>query len=1228
MLTQHAARSTQHAARSTQHAARSTQHAARSTQHAALAGLLCLTGIVIAPGARAVTNGSAAPSDKHVVHVSFANTKGTVTLCSGVLATPTRVVLAAHCLNGEQSGFEFIFASNDFGYLPGSPIKIRNEAQFPVGDFEGSPKVGDLASYTPTPGQPMFVPRAWETSSPMNFALPWMSDRDLAVIPLDQRVKLSSVTPAQLPFDPDGTTHACSSSFSGRFVGYGAWFWDGAQSYRTRQAATTSVFRSTSPISGHTYRAEFDLTDVIGGLLPEALGFSDAVQALLGSSEVRLIEPGDSGGPMFQGSKLCGINSAFELSPLSCNWTCSLDIPPVCGYFCQLTMEDVWTPTDTAGAVGFLQPLLTDSAGHYHGTCGPDAPAALADLDTDGDQIPDGCDPCPFVPDASYKATGVVTTGPDEDQDGVPDACDDCPTMPNPRDPLTLKQGDSDFDGVGDACDKCPHSDVRGESDFVCCDTDVDCNPGNPQAYPKMNRCVQIGTTVFNGLTLPNACAGFVGRCSWGRDFDGDLYADSCDNCRTQHNPDQADDDGDGAGNVCDNCAGLKGDLGPYPNEDHGADRNEIFAMQCLSDAQCVAKTGLADSQCSPAKLLPQPGGGVALGHRHCNKFADADGDGLGDACDSCPSVFNAKSDYGGVNNQANCNLDLEIARGEPYPYVGDACDPNPCTRTFEKASIFTSTSQDLWLTLSLQPHLLPNSVAPTKKQPASQAPFSSLYTGTPEATVGVRFCPCKVDGKLVGTVKDCELQCPLEAGEYGQSTAWLLPDIAPAPPNPGSLPASPPPGYFTPGAAFSGLVTEEPQPGLAAAPSDQLATFGTAPRLVSWDLGSTAVEGFGINVGKLGVLWTAVRDVPQMSPASPAVFRSHSNHYESNFYGKTLDLNVKGAALVACFWCQSDPCPHCATSMDIQNLLIDPTQSVVGAQGLTQSTDLTASFSSAALGALLEPDVRWLQAAERGGWLRSGMVGLVGLSPDGSAVRSALAQVAGLVQPVGRRATDDLLNAAVAEPPDSPGPAPRSDFGAALSAREHAVFVLGGKLASDGAQAGDVWRYGIESREWMRLPISGTAPRLVLAATYQPETRSLWFVDAGSGPGLARIVRLDLDTLRSKVMGLFPRAGHATRVELSNAPDGELLLAGSSTKLDRTAAVVLRPGEHHLFLVGGVFRAGRLALEPTLTRRGLTLPMSQPGGKVQNTFVAAEDVYFAPKKKGAGPKAGVPDCL
>jgi hypothetical protein len=109
-------------------------------------------------------------------------------------------------------------------------------------------------------------------------------------------------------------------------------------------------------------------------------------------------------------------------------------------------------------------------------------------------------------------------------------------------------------------------------------------------------------------------------------DYDGDGIFDGADNCPKVGNADQADDDFDGAGEACDNCPGA---WNPF-QEDYDAD----------------GVGGACDNCAEYSNPLQE----------------DPDADGVGSVCDNCPSVGNPRQ---------------ENSDHEPYPGVGDACDPD-----------------------------------------------------------------------------------------------------------------------------------------------------------------------------------------------------------------------------------------------------------------------------------------------------------------------------------------------------------------------------------------------------------------------------------------------------------------------------------------------------------------------------------------------------------------------
>ena len=327
----------------------------------------------------------------------------------------------------------------------------------------------------------------------------------------------------------------------------------------------------------------------------------------------------------------------------------------------------------------------------------------VCDLDRDGDGFDDAvetaCDSDPEDP------AGVPA---DADLDAVCDALDNCVDAANPH------QADADDDGRGNACDV---------------DTDGD---GAPDAYE-----IECGSDPANRDESP-------------LDPDGDGVCDLLDNCPLVANPpqrgaadgrelacqtdpldalnpDQADLDGDGRGDACDVDQDGDGvDDGP-----------EVDCGSNPRDPESVPGDDDDDGACDALDNCPLPNAdqadadGDGLGDA-CD--ADDDGDGVDDALDNCPSVANA--DQADLDDGFGCDGDNCAAmRCRRLAGLGDApgylnCTTQtrcrsrwprwPTTTTTAMGSRRTSTTARGWRT-----------TRPTSMATGTATPATTTRTGT-----------------------------------------------------------------------------------------------------------------------------------------------------------------------------------------------------------------------------------------------------------------------------------------------------------------------------------------------------------------------------------------------------------------------------------------------------------------------------------------------------------------
>ncbi|MCA9710156.1 MAG: thrombospondin type 3 repeat-containing protein [Myxococcales bacterium] len=318
---------------------------------------------------------------------------------------------------------------------------------------------------------------------------------------------------------------------------------------------------------------------------------------------------------------------ALGLTELACI------VPP--GDVGELTDTDGSTAGSSDDSSAGASAEDTSGGGPPPSACGPEGPSC--DEDVDHDCVGQDEDDAPYVYDPEQS---------DIDGDGIADVMDLCPTVPG----LADDTADADGDGIGNGCDPCRRSAAGYNLDAV-----------NPMGYMRVRNIATvadadgdgIGDACDNCVQVPN-CEAYGPGMPW---QPGDPIADGDPTLC------QGDADADMVGDACAGMqgAGAAGPVGLGPDDDFDQDGlvNVIDACSRLPLTDAIACTG--DGDCPEGRKCETAAG-------LCDHL-DRDADGVGDLCDSCPTVENPMQVADGAMQEGD-DVDGD--------FVGNACESSP----------------------------------------------------------------------------------------------------------------------------------------------------------------------------------------------------------------------------------------------------------------------------------------------------------------------------------------------------------------------------------------------------------------------------------------------------------------------------------------------------------------------------------------------------------------------
>lgn len=762
---------------------------------------------------------------------------------------------------------------------------------------------------------------------------------------------------------------------------------------------------------------------------------------------------------------------------------------------------------------------------------------------------------------------------------------------------------------------------LAGDGDTV--EDDVDNCPSAACATP--SDCFNPQQEDADGDGIGDVCDVCSDITDTGDDFDQDGKPDACDLCPVCPNCDDSDADGDDVGDGCDNCATHN----PFPDN-------------CLLlEGGCPGLTGKAEDFCIFGI------GPTGAAFAHCAYQLDADDDGFGDSCDSCPT--NPRN--GNLGFFANSNVSAE----EKFVVVtrDDVCEDVPQFTAKPNVLAFEEALQDC----DGAPCL--DSVEFSAKAGIGYAfPPGPSFTELPfDAPVGFRHCDCFVGafGTLLERQLCIEQKCTVKERSYEMVSSNYKRVTIATDKCVGNQPCAMgffgsnvyPPDVEAPTFAkrtFTSNITTDTK----VHPDDQLegdAEFESArigsSETIAWrwraDIDAGNIVGHPIEhpfspVGTVGIFETVA--LPTTDDASPrdAGLTPESRHQlrRTHTYLTTPLMgdppNFGAVTLPEVFPCGFLPCGLLVRS-DLPVINPDPFTDLFrtpqrifeqGGEFLMAGSagepvyDVSTALSPLVRGMLLD-GAKWLVPVERGTrartlgsetlfvampnlWTTSGRIVEVRLENgvfEGIDTRTVSARGEGTLGP----AALDL-----AEPqPDATGttvmPRSRSDAKGLLSLERRSVFMIGG-LPEGSANTGEVWRYDLDARTWHEEIFDFPNVEHVLAAAYDTSRDGILVLDEADPLGApfhkleARLIWLDLRSHRATLLGSWPRAQAFSTFTLVARHDGSFVLAaaqanGHQVKAYRFAVTA----DTHMVWEGHATFAGTLADDAALSDAGVVIP-------------------------------------